>query len=117
MLLLCDLFHKTKNILSKNDRNDIITYAKTQLPAFLTQLTDLVIILKDIFTTISPAQTKAIASFLASEVPFIKMYDLKKVLNKLSLDGRYYAKSSCNNVSNTTGVTTGHSETNNQLHT
>ncbi|KAJ8913824.1 hypothetical protein NQ315_003733 [Exocentrus adspersus] len=71
LLLLFDLFTKRKNELSKKERNEIIRYARSRLPVFLSQITRFVQALKDTFTSMSPSQRVEIASFLVPEIETI----------------------------------------------
>ncbi|KAJ8954724.1 hypothetical protein NQ318_011417 [Aromia moschata] len=71
LLLLCDLFTKRKNELSKNERHEIIRYAKSRLPIFLTQLTQFLQALKNTFSSMTPAQRVEIAIFLVPEIEVI----------------------------------------------
>lgn len=68
LVLLCDLFTKRKNELSKEERHEIIRYAKSRLPIFLLQLQRFLEALKNTFGLMSAAQRLEIATFLVPEV-------------------------------------------------
>ncbi|KAG5890631.1 hypothetical protein JTB14_020335 [Gonioctena quinquepunctata] len=71
LLLLCDLFSKRKNELTRYERHEIIRYAKSRLPIFLTQLMRFLQVLKNTFSSMSSAKRLEIATFLEPEVEVI----------------------------------------------
>ncbi|KAJ8937023.1 hypothetical protein NQ314_012105 [Rhamnusium bicolor] len=62
---------KRKNELSRNERHEIIRYAKSRLPILLTQLTKFLQALKNTFSSMSPSQRIEIANFLVPEIEVI----------------------------------------------
>lgn len=70
LLLLCDLFTKRRNELSREERHEIIRYAKSRLPIFLMQLQRFLQALKNTFSSMSAAQRLEVATFLVPEVFF-----------------------------------------------
>ncbi|KYB25250.1 uncharacterized protein LOC100141518 [Tribolium castaneum] len=71
LLLLCDLFTKRKNELSREERHEIIRYAKSRLPIFLMQLQRFLQALKNTFSSMSAAQRLEVATFLVPEIEII----------------------------------------------
>ncbi|KFM67593.1 hypothetical protein X975_00360, partial [Stegodyphus mimosarum] len=62
MLILCDLFTKRKNELSRDERHEIIKYCKSRLPVFMNQLYKLLDVIKISFGNLSAAERMDIAS-------------------------------------------------------
>ncbi|XP_074026270.1 uncharacterized protein isoform X2 [Leptinotarsa decemlineata] len=71
LLLLCDVFSKRKKELTRYERHEIIRYAKSRFPVFLTQLTRFTKVLKNTLNSLSPAQRMDIATFLVPEIEII----------------------------------------------
>jgi hypothetical protein len=71
LLLLCDLFTKRKNELTREERHEIICYAKSRLPIFLMQLQRFLQALKVTFSSMSVAQRFEVATFLVPEIEII----------------------------------------------
>lgn len=71
LLLLCDLFTKRKNELTREERHEIIRYAKSRIPIFLTQLQKFLQALRNTFGSMSAAQRTEVASFLVPEIEII----------------------------------------------
>ncbi|CAH0555390.1 unnamed protein product [Brassicogethes aeneus] len=84
LLLICDLFQKTKGKLPKSERVDIIKYAKARLPHFFVQLTKLVDVLKTTFLSMTPAQQADIAIYLAPQIGLI-LDKLSELISQLEL--------------------------------
>lgn len=68
LLLLCDLFTKCKKELSKEERHEIVHYAKSRLPIFLSQLHQFLEALESTFNSMSASQRQEIATYLVPEV-------------------------------------------------
>lgn len=68
LLLLCDLFTKRKNELTREERHEIIRYAKSRIPIFLTQLQKFLQALKNTFGSMTVSQRSEVAAFLVPEV-------------------------------------------------
>lgn len=68
LLLLCDLFTKHKAELSREERHEIIRYAKSRLPIFMSQLHRLLQGVKSTFSSMSPSQRQEVATYLVPEV-------------------------------------------------
>lgn len=81
LLLLCDLFTQRKNELSREERHEIIRYAKSRLPIFLTQLHRFLQALKNTFCSMSASQRHEVAAYLVPEVIFshLKKFNCLKV--------------------------------------
>ncbi|XP_044732009.1 uncharacterized protein LOC123294888 [Chrysoperla carnea] len=68
LLLLCDLFTKRKGELNQNERHEIIRYAKTRLPIFMSQLHRFLQAVKTTFGSMSAAQRQEVATYLIPEI-------------------------------------------------
>ncbi|XP_035231149.1 uncharacterized protein LOC118203015, partial [Stegodyphus dumicola] len=68
MLILCDLFTKRKNELSREERHEIIKYCKSRLPIFMNQLYKLLDVIKISFGNLSAAERMDIASYFVPEI-------------------------------------------------
>jgi len=68
LLLLCDLFTKRKTELSHEERHEIIRYAKSRLPIFMSQLHRFLQGVKSTFSSMSPSQRQEVATYLVPEV-------------------------------------------------
>ncbi|XP_025828986.1 uncharacterized protein LOC108743837 [Agrilus planipennis] len=71
LLLLCDLFTKRKGELSKEERHEIIQYAKSRLPIFMSQLQNFLHIVKSTFNGMTSTQRHEIAAYIVPEVEVI----------------------------------------------
>lgn len=67
-LLLCDLFTKRKNELSREERHEIIRYARSRLPIFMSQLHRFLQAVKVTFSNMSATQRHEVATYLVPEV-------------------------------------------------
>lgn len=74
LLLLCDLFTKRKGELNQNERHEIIRYAKTRLPIFMSQLHRFLQAVKTTFGSMSAAQRQEVATYLIPEVRLLMMH-------------------------------------------
>ncbi|XP_054713392.1 uncharacterized protein LOC129222828 [Uloborus diversus] len=68
MLILCDLFSKRKNELSRDERHEIIKYCKSRLPIFMNQLYRLLDVIKISFSNLSAIERMEIASYFVPEI-------------------------------------------------
>ncbi|XP_075220250.1 uncharacterized protein LOC142323850 isoform X2 [Lycorma delicatula] len=68
LLVLCDLFTKKKSELTREQRHEIIKYAKSRLPVFMNQLHRFLVGLKSTFSNMSPNQRQEIAIYLVPEI-------------------------------------------------
>lgn len=68
LLLLCDLFTKRKNELSREERHEIIRYAKSRLPIFMTQLQKFLHAVKVTFSSMTAQHRNEVAEYLVPEV-------------------------------------------------
>jgi hypothetical protein len=68
LLLLCDLFTKRKAELSREEHHEIIRYAKSRLPVFMSQLHRFLQGVKSTFSSMSPGQRQEVATYLVPEV-------------------------------------------------
>lgn len=71
LLLLCDLFTKRKNELSREERHEIIRYAKSRLPIFMTQLHKFLHAVKNTFGSMTALQRNEVATYLVPEIEVI----------------------------------------------
>ncbi|XP_047118625.1 uncharacterized protein LOC124799129 [Schistocerca piceifrons] len=71
LLLLCDLFTKRKAELSREERHEIIRYAKSRLPVFMSQLQRFLQGVKSTFSSMSPSQRQEVATYLVPEIETI----------------------------------------------
>ncbi|XP_067013462.1 uncharacterized protein [Anabrus simplex] len=71
LLLLCDLFTKRKAELSREERHEIIKYAKSRLPVFMNQLHRFLQGVKSTFSSMSPSQRQEVATYLVPEIETI----------------------------------------------
>ncbi|GFG38681.1 hypothetical protein Cfor_08266 [Coptotermes formosanus] len=71
LLLLCDLFTKRKTELSHEERHEIIRYAKSRLPIFMSQLHRFLQGVKSTFSSMSPSQRQEVATYLVPEIETI----------------------------------------------
>ncbi|KAF2897714.1 hypothetical protein ILUMI_08461 [Ignelater luminosus] len=71
LLLLCDLFTKRKNELSREERHEIIRYAKSRLPIFMTQLHKFLQAVKSTFSSMTALQRNEVATYLVPEIEVI----------------------------------------------
>lgn len=72
LLLLCDLFTKRKNELLREERHEIIRYAKSRLPIFLMQLHRFLQALKNTFSAMCASERHEVATYLVPEVRYIQ---------------------------------------------
>lgn len=70
LLLLCDLFTKRKGELSREERHEIIRYARSRLPIFMSQLHRFLQAVKATFSNMSATQRHEVATYLVPEVGF-----------------------------------------------
>lgn len=68
LLVLCDLFTQRKGELTREQRHEIIRYAKSRLPIFMSQLHRFLVGLKSTLSSMSPAQRQEIATYLVPEI-------------------------------------------------
>ncbi|XP_065345605.1 uncharacterized protein LOC135943121 isoform X1 [Cloeon dipterum] len=68
LVAFCELFNKEKAELSKDEQHEIITYAKSYLPIFLSQLSQMLQGLKAIFNSMSSSQRNELATYLVPEI-------------------------------------------------
>uniref|UniRef100_A0A1B6MP93 BTB domain-containing protein n=1 Tax=Graphocephala atropunctata TaxID=36148 RepID=A0A1B6MP93_9HEMI len=68
LVMLCDLFSKRKVDLTRDQRHEIIRYAKSRLPIFMNQLHRFLVSLKTTLSSMSPAQRQEIATYLVPEI-------------------------------------------------
>ncbi|GLV35944.1 uncharacterized protein CBL_09838 [Carabus blaptoides fortunei] len=71
LLLLCDLFAKRKNELSREERHEIIRYARSRLPIFMSQLHRFLQAVKATFSNMSATQRQEVATYLIPEIEVI----------------------------------------------
>ncbi|KAK7869304.1 hypothetical protein R5R35_012870 [Gryllus longicercus] len=71
LLLLCDVFTKRKSELSREERHEIIRYAKSRLPVFMNQLHRFLQGIKSTFSSMSPSQRQEVATYLVPEIETI----------------------------------------------
>ncbi|XP_077980159.1 uncharacterized protein LOC144435438 [Glandiceps talaboti] len=68
-LTLCDLFSRRKGELSREERHEIIKYARTRLPVFLSQLSRFLEVCRKQFSqNLTPSQRQEIAIYLIPEI-------------------------------------------------
>lgn len=65
---LCVLYGEEAPVLNRNERLEILRYAKTRLPIFLTQFVALLRNVKNDFSTVKPADRNDIAAHVAPEI-------------------------------------------------
>lgn len=68
LLLLCDVYMKRKTELSRDQRHEIIRYAKSRLPVFMSQLHRFLSGLKSTLSSMNSAQRLEVATYLVPEV-------------------------------------------------
>ncbi|XP_046685129.1 uncharacterized protein LOC124370870 [Homalodisca vitripennis] len=68
LVVLCDLFSKRKGELTREQRHEIIRYAKSRLPVFMNQLHRFLVGLKTTLSSMSSAQRQEIATYLVPEI-------------------------------------------------
>jgi hypothetical protein len=68
LVLLCELFSKRKSELSREERHEVVRYAKSRLPVFLSQLCRLLHGVKATFSAMSSSQRHELATYLVPEV-------------------------------------------------
>ncbi|XP_041365007.1 uncharacterized protein LOC121380244 [Gigantopelta aegis] len=68
LLILCDLFSKRKGELSREERHEIMKYAKSRLPIFMNQLHRFLEVCKEHADQLSVAQREEIANYLVPEL-------------------------------------------------
>ncbi|XP_054262009.1 uncharacterized protein LOC128985991 isoform X2 [Macrosteles quadrilineatus] len=71
LLVLCDLFSKRKGELTRDQRHEIIRYAKSRLPIFMNQLHRFLVGLKITLSSMSSSQRQEIATYLVPEIETI----------------------------------------------
>lgn len=86
LLVLCDLFTKKKSELTREQRHEIIKYAKSRLPVFMNQLHRFLVGLKSTFN-MSPNQRQEIATYLVPEIEeFLETFSSLGVNIKTALE-------------------------------
>lgn len=73
--MLCELYTKRKSELSREECHEIIRYAKSRLPIFLSQLCRTLHGLKAIFNSMGVAQRNDLSSHLVPEVNLLYFFD------------------------------------------
>ncbi|XP_052763261.1 uncharacterized protein LOC128205559 isoform X2 [Mya arenaria] len=68
LLVLCDLFSRRKAELSREERNDIIKYARSRIPVFLRQWLELLEECKGQLGNLTPQQRHDLATYLVPEI-------------------------------------------------
>ncbi|CAG2057486.1 unnamed protein product, partial [Timema podura] len=68
LLELCDLYCKHKPELSRKERHEIVHYAKSRLPIFMSQLHRFLQAVKATFSAMSPSQRQDMAAYLVLEL-------------------------------------------------
>nr|CAD7429706.1 unnamed protein product [Timema monikensis] len=68
LLELCDLYCKHKPELSRKERHEIVHYAKSRLPIFMSQLHRFLQAVKVTFSAMSPSQRQDMAAYLVLEL-------------------------------------------------
>lgn len=68
LLLFCDLFTRRKSELTREERLEIITYAKSRTPIFMNQVVRFLHALKVTFSSMSTGQRQEVATYLVPEV-------------------------------------------------
>nr|CAD7461669.1 unnamed protein product [Timema tahoe] len=71
LLELCDLYCKHKPELSRKERHEIVHYAKSRLPIFMSQLHRFLQAVKVTFSAMSPSQRQDMAAYLVLEIESI----------------------------------------------
>lgn len=71
LLLLCDLFTKRKNELTREERHEIILYAKSRMPVFMSQIARFLHALKSTFSSMTSYQRQEVATYLVPEIEII----------------------------------------------
>lgn len=74
LLLLCDLFTKRKSELSREERHEIIRYAKSRLPVFMAQLQKFLHAVKVTFSSMTAKHRNEVAEYLVPEVSCNLLY-------------------------------------------
>nr|XP_006812477.1 PREDICTED: uncharacterized protein LOC100370394 [Saccoglossus kowalevskii] len=83
-LTLCDLFSRRKGEFSREERHEIIKYARTRLPVFLSQLSRLLEVCRQQFSQhLTPSQRQEIAIYLIPEIE-----TSLDMLSKIVIDAR-----------------------------
>ncbi|XP_059480539.1 uncharacterized protein LOC132199661 [Neocloeon triangulifer] len=68
LVMFCELFNKEKADLSTDDQHEIISFAKSYLPIFLSQLSQILQGLKAVFNAMSASQRNELAMYLVLEI-------------------------------------------------
>ncbi|XP_046382195.1 uncharacterized protein LOC124153093 [Haliotis rufescens] len=68
LLILCDLFSKRKGELSREERHEIMKYAKSRLPVFMNQLHKFLEVIKQHTSSLTAPQRNDIATYLVPEL-------------------------------------------------
>lgn len=68
LIELCDLYHKKKPELTKNEQYEIVEYGKSRFFVLVTQMKEFLEILKGSYGSMNPYQKNEIATFLVPEV-------------------------------------------------
>lgn len=71
LLLLCDLYTKRKDELSREEGHEIIRYAKSRIPIFMNQLERFLQGVKSTFSNLLPSQRQEVACYLVPEIETI----------------------------------------------
>ena len=71
LLLLCDLYTKRKDELSREEGHEIIRYAKSRIPIFMNQLERFLQGVKSTFSSLLPSQRQEVACYLVPEIETI----------------------------------------------
>ncbi|XP_064635771.1 uncharacterized protein LOC135492948 isoform X2 [Lineus longissimus] len=68
LLILCDLFSRRKGELSREERHEIIKYAKSRIPVFMNQLLRFLDVCKRHASTLTASQRQEMATYLVPEI-------------------------------------------------
>ncbi|ELU06536.1 hypothetical protein CAPTEDRAFT_219008 [Capitella teleta] len=68
LVILCDLFSRRKGDLSREERHEIIKYAKSRLPVFMNQLHRFFEVCKSHSSSMTAQQRQEIAAYLVPEI-------------------------------------------------
>lgn len=101
LLILCDLFSRRKNELSREERHEIIKYCKSRLPIFMNQLHKLLDVIKQSFGNLKAGERQEIASYLVPEIEatldsmFQFVMEIKSALEQIINTSSSNADKSC----------------------
>lgn len=84
LVLLCDLFTKQKSMISHEERQEIVRYARARLPIFMSQLSSFLLNLINTFSKLSLAQRQQLALHFVPEIEVV-LDTISSITNSLKI--------------------------------